>query len=32
LFFATTINDVDRSVLGVLAPLLRTEIGWSDSE
>ncbi|HEU4794947.1 MAG TPA: MFS transporter, partial [Pyrinomonadaceae bacterium] len=32
LFFATTINYVDRSVLGVLAPLLRTEIGWSDSE
>jgi len=32
LFFATTINYVDRSVLGVLAPLLRTEIGWSDQE
>ena len=32
LFFATTINYVDRSVLGVLAPLLRDEIGWSDSE
>jgi ACS family hexuronate transporter-like MFS transporter len=32
LFFATTINYVDRSVLGVLAPLLRTEIGWSDYE
>lgn len=30
LFFATTINYVDRAVLGVLAPLLRTEIGWSD--
>jgi ACS family hexuronate transporter-like MFS transporter len=30
LFFATTVNYVDRSVLGVLAPLLRTEIGWSD--
>jgi MFS transporter, ACS family, hexuronate transporter len=30
LFFATTINYVDRAVLGVLAPLLRTEIGWTD--
>src|SRR5215212_3019163 len=32
LFFATTINYVDRSVLGVLAPTLRKEIGWSDSQ
>ena len=32
LFFATTINYVDRAVLGVLAPTLRTEIGWSDQE
>ncbi len=30
LFFATTINYVDRSVLGVLAPTLRAEIGWTD--
>ncbi len=30
LFFATTINYVDRAVLGVLAPTLRTEIGWTD--
>jgi MFS transporter, ACS family, aldohexuronate transporter len=30
LFFATTINYVDRSVLGILAPTLRTEIGWTD--
>ncbi|HTL29356.1 MAG TPA: MFS transporter [Tepidisphaeraceae bacterium] len=30
LFFATTINYVDRAVLGVLAPTLRTEIGWND--
>jgi ACS family hexuronate transporter-like MFS transporter len=30
LFFATTINYVDRSVLGVLAPTLRREIGWTD--
>ncbi|HEX5222804.1 MAG TPA: MFS transporter [Verrucomicrobiae bacterium] len=31
-FFATTINYVDRAVLGVLAPTLRTEIGWTDQE
>jgi MFS transporter, ACS family, hexuronate transporter len=30
LFFATTVNYVDRSVLGVLAPTLRAEIGWTD--
>jgi ACS family hexuronate transporter-like MFS transporter len=30
IFFATTINYVDRAVLGVLAPTLRTEIGWTD--
>ena len=30
IFFATTINYVDRSVLGVLAPTLRAEIGWTD--
>jgi ACS family hexuronate transporter-like MFS transporter len=30
LFFATTINYVDRAVLGVLAPTLRTSIGWTD--
>ena len=32
LFFATTINYVDRAVLGILAPTLRTEIGWSNDE
>jgi ACS family hexuronate transporter-like MFS transporter len=32
LFFATTINYVDRAVLGVLAPLLRSEIGWTDQQ
>ena len=32
LFFATTINYVDRAVLGVLAPMLRDEIGWSDQD
>src|SRR3990172_6346387 len=32
IFFATTINYVDRAVLGVLAPTLRSDIGWSDQE
>ena len=32
LFFATTINYVDRSVMGLLAPTLRHEIGWTDSD
>ncbi len=32
LFFATTINYVDRAVLGVLEPTLREEIGWSATE
>jgi ACS family hexuronate transporter-like MFS transporter len=31
LFFATTINYVDRSVLSVLAPTLKQKIGWSDT-
>lgn len=32
IFFATTINYLDRQVLGILAPTLRDEIGWSESE
>jgi MFS transporter, ACS family, hexuronate transporter len=32
IFFATTVNYVDRSVLGVLAPTLRTDIGWTDQQ
>jgi ACS family hexuronate transporter-like MFS transporter len=32
LFFATTINYVDRGVLGVLAPDLQTTIGWTDTQ
>ncbi len=32
LFFATTVNYVDRAVMGVLAPTLRTEIGWTNQE
>jgi len=30
LFFATTINYIDRQVLGVLAPYLQTVIGWNE--
>src|SRR6187551_3955994 len=30
LFFATTINYIDRQVLGILAPDLQREIGWSE--
>lgn len=29
-FFATTINYIDRQVLGILAPVLEKEIGWSE--
>lgn len=32
LFFATTINYVDRQVLGILAPTLSRELGWSESQ
>ena len=32
LFFATTINYIDRQVLGILAPTLQREIGWSELE
>ena len=30
LFFATTINYVDRSILSVLSPILKDKIHWSD--
>lgn len=30
LFFATTINYMDRQVIGILAPSLQRIIGWSD--
>ncbi|MCB9208659.1 MAG: MFS transporter [Ignavibacteriales bacterium] len=32
IFFATTINYVDRQVIGILAPTLEKEIGWSEIE
>ncbi|WP_448518937.1 MFS transporter [Rhodoflexus sp.] len=30
LFFATTINYIDRQVIGILAPVLQSEIGWNE--
>ncbi|MHB8579981.1 MAG: MFS transporter, partial [Ignavibacteriaceae bacterium] len=30
LFFATTINYIDRQVLGILAPVLQKDIGWNE--
>ncbi len=32
LFFGTTINYIDRQVIGILAPILKLEIGWTDIE
>lgn len=32
LFLATTVNYVDRAVLGVLKPLLDADLGWSQSD
>jgi len=32
LFFATTINYIDRQVLGILAPDLQKSIGWTEIE
>ncbi|MDB4879299.1 MAG: major facilitator superfamily 1 [Gemmatimonadetes bacterium] len=32
LFFATTINYVDRQVLGILAPTLQRELQWSEAD
>ncbi|HVQ28159.1 MAG TPA: MFS transporter, partial [Vicinamibacteria bacterium] len=32
IFLATTVNYIDRQVLGILAPVLQKEIGWSEIE
>jgi ACS family hexuronate transporter-like MFS transporter len=32
LFFATTINYLDRQVLGILAPTLEKDIGWNEKD
>jgi len=32
LFVATTINYIDRQVLGILAPTLQRDLGWSETD
>lgn len=32
LFFATTINYVDRQIIGLLKPILEKEFGWSETD
>jgi len=32
LFFATTINYIDRQVLGILAPVLQRDLHWSETD
>ena len=32
LFFATTINYIDRQVLGILAPQLSAQFGWTEAD
>ena len=32
LFFATTINYVDRAVIGILKPMLMTDLGWTETD
>jgi MFS transporter, ACS family, hexuronate transporter len=32
LFFASTINYIDRQVLGILKPLLEKELGWTETQ
>ena len=32
LFFATTINYIDRQVLSILKPTLQTQFGWRESD
>ncbi|MBA4040428.1 MAG: MFS transporter [Sphingobium sp.] len=32
LFFATTINYIDRQVIGILKPTLSAEFGWSETD
>ena len=32
LFFATTINYIDRQILGILAPTLQRDLGWNEQQ
>ena len=32
LFFATTINYLDRQIIGLLKPVLEVEFGWTETD
>jgi ACS family hexuronate transporter-like MFS transporter len=32
LFFATTINYIDRQVIGILKPFIASDLGWSEAD
>ncbi|MEX1239639.1 MAG: MFS transporter, partial [Cyclobacteriaceae bacterium] len=32
LFFATTINYIDRQVIGLLKPYIEKDLGWSEAD
>ena len=32
IFFATTINYIDRQVIGLLKPYIQDDLGWSEAE
>ena len=32
LFFATTINYIDRQIIGLLKPILEAEFNWTESD
>src|SRR5579872_7366710 len=32
LFFATTINYIDRQVIGLLKPVLEKDLGWNEAD
>ena len=32
LFFATTINYIDRQIIGILKPFIAEDLGWSESD
>ena len=32
LFFATTINYIDRQVIGILKPFITQDLGWNEND
>ena len=32
LFFATTINYIDRQIIGILKPFIAADLGWSEAD